>query len=196
MLSLAKGGVIKVFDDEGPLYSDSGILLQDEDGDTLVSHLVDDSFKLNANPKANRFEASGAMARRRYPLPSPVKQMAFRSMNISVGRLGPNVVRGILQKVLITGKPRTEVEFKRIFEFQETGILIRNTVDASSSNKTFTSMATGSDATSIYVANSNTFQESVLLPWNDLDHHVTKLNSNRKVDFLLELDFAEETPVT
>lgn len=192
VLSLAKGGVIKVFDESGPLYSDTGILLHSEDGDTLVSHLVDDSFKLDARPNQNTFTATGAMARRRYPLPSPVKQMAFRGMNISVGRLGPNVVRGILQKVLITGKPRTEVEFKRVFEFGENTIVIKNEVDASASDKRFDSMATGSDATSIYVANSNTFQESVLLPWNDLDEHVATLNRQRKVDFTIELDFSAE----
>jgi hypothetical protein len=192
VLSLAKGGVIKVFDESGPLYSDTGILLHSEDGDTLVSHLVDDSFKLDAKPNQNTFTATGAMARRRYPLPSPVKQMAFRGMNISVGRLGPNVVRGILQKVLITGKPRTEVEFKRVFEFGENTIIIKNEVDASASDKRFDSMATGSDATSIYVANSNTFQESVLLPWNDLDEHVATLNRQRKVDFTIELDFSAE----
>lgn len=192
VLSLAKGGVIKVFDESGPLYSDTGILLHSEDGDTLVSHLVDDSFKLDPQPATRTFTASGAMSRRRYPLSSPVKQIAFRGMNISVGRLGPNVVRGILQKVLITGKPRTEVEFKRTFEFHDDSIIIKNVVDASASNKQFQSMATGSDATSIYVANSNTFQESVLLPWNDLDEHIGTLNRQRKVDFTTELDFSAE----
>jgi hypothetical protein len=188
IVSMAKGGVIKVFDESGPIYSDSGILLQDEDGVCLVSHLVDDSFKIEVQPEKGIFVASGAMAKRRYPLPSPVKQMAFRSMNISVGRLGPNVVRGILQKVLITGKPRTEVTFKRSFEFLEDSIKIQNVVDAQDSDKSFVSMATGSDATSIYVANSNTFQESVLLPWNDLDAHVGELNRDRRVEFELEVD--------
>lgn len=188
IVSMAKGGVIKVFDESGPIYSDSGILLQDEDGVCLVSHLVDDSFKIEVQPEKGIFVASGAMAKRRYPLPSPVKQMAFRSMNISVGRLGPNVVRGILQKVLITGKPRTEVTFKRSFEFLEDSIKIQNVVDAKESDKTFVSMATGSDATSIYVANSNTFQESVLLPWNDLDAHVGELNRDRRVEFELVVD--------
>lgn len=188
ILSLAKGGVLKVFDEQGPLYSDTGILLQTEDGDTLVSHLVDDTFTQNVDVDAGIFEAQGPMSKRRYPLPSPVKQMAFRGMNISVGRLGPNVVRGILQKVLITGKPRTDVTFKRSFKFEDDRIVIQNTVDASTTDLEFKSMATGSDATSIYVANSNTFQESVLLPWNDLDHHVATLNHNRNVVFEIDVD--------
>ncbi|MEZ4462602.1 MAG: hypothetical protein R3E66_23330 [bacterium] len=190
VLSLAKGGVLKVFDEEGPIYSDTGILLHTTDGDTLVSHLVDDTFTHNFDVENEVFEASGPMSKRRYPLPSPVKQMAFRGMNISVGRLGPNVVRGILQKVLITGKPRTDVMFERRFRFEDAGILIENVVNAEKTDQQFASMATGSDATSIYVANSNTFQESVLLPWNDLDEHIPSLNSARSVYFEIDLDLS------
>lgn len=188
VLSLAKGGVIKVFDEMGPLYSDSGLLLHSEDGDTLVSHLVDDTFITEVDVEAGRFASYGSMSKRRYPLPSPVKQMAFRGMNISIGRLGPNVVRGILQKVLITGKPRTDVNFRRSFEFGDDSITIHNEIDANATDQKFDSMATGSDATSIYVANSNNFQESVLLPWNDLDAHVPTLNRERKVVFDIEVD--------
>ena len=43
-------------------------------------------------------------------------------------------------------------------------------------------MMVGSDATSIYVANSNTFQESVLLPWVDLRDHVPALNESGRVE--------------
>lgn len=185
--SLAKGGVLKVFDDEGPVYSDTGLLLQSDD-DVFVSHLVDEEFELLADVGNARFRAQGPMSRRRYPLPSPVKQMAFRSMNLSVGRLGPHAVRAILQKVLITGKPRTDIAFERTFEFSDDSIRILNRIDASKVDTEFSSMATGSDATSIYVANSNTFQESVLLPWNDLDAHVDALNRTRRVEFEVVVD--------
>ncbi len=190
VLSMAKGGVLKVFDEQGPLYSDTGLLLRTEDEETFVSHLVDDTFKISVNDKKGRFKVTGQMSRRRYPLPSPVKQMMFRGMNLSVGRLGPDTVRSILQKVLITGKPRTEVKFERSFEFTDESIKISNAIDATHEPKTFTELATGSDATSIYVANSNTFQESVLLPWNDLSEHLRALNRIRKVEFDVEVELA------
>ncbi|MFU8806688.1 MAG: hypothetical protein ACNA8W_22965, partial [Bradymonadaceae bacterium] len=112
VLSLDKGGVLKVFDATGPLYSDTGLLAKTTDGDVLVSHLVDD-FEIEIDLDGSRFAASGPMSRRRQPLPSPVKQIAFRSMNLSVGRFSANLVRSILQKVLITGKPRTDALFRR-----------------------------------------------------------------------------------
>ena len=105
-------------------------------------------------------------------------------MNISVGRFGANAVRAILQKVLITGKPRTDVRFVREIRFGADDIAIADTIDASAapSKLTFSDLSVASDATSIYVANSNVFQESVLMPWTDIDPaDVANLNQTRRV---------------
>ena len=182
VLSVDKGGVLKVFDASGPLYSDTGLLAKTQDGDTLVSHLVDDEHRVEYDLAAPSFTTRGKLSKRRYPLPSPTKQIAFRAMNLTAGRLGPDVVRSVLQKVLITGKPRTDVRFERNFTFTDDDVFIRDTVDARASDAEFVDLACGSDATSIYVANSNTFQESVLLPWTELGEHVGKLNRQRKVE--------------
>ncbi len=61
-------------------------------------------------------------------------------------------------------------------------IEVRDAVDARGSDQRFARMMIGSDATSIYVANSNTFQESTLLPWVDLRDQVPALNERRSVD--------------
>ncbi|MFU8805313.1 MAG: hypothetical protein ACNA8W_15990, partial [Bradymonadaceae bacterium] len=71
---------------------------------------------------------------------------------------------------------------RREFIFEDTQITVRDTVDLSQTDFEVESMACGSDATSIYVANSNNFQESVLLPWVELDEHVTELNQKRKLE--------------
>jgi hypothetical protein len=180
VLSAAKGGVLKVFDEEGPLYSDTGLMARTTGGDAYVSHLVDD-YDIELDLDRGELVVGGKMCRRRHPLPSPVKQMAFRTMNLSVGRFSANAVRAILQKVLITGKPRTDVTFRRRFKLSDETISIVDEIDASGESTEFDGLAVGSDATSIYVANSNTFQESVLLPWQEFDEHVDQLNHNRRV---------------
>ena len=150
------------------------------DGDVLVSHLVDDEHTHQVEEETGFAMTSGALSRRRYPLPSPVKQIAFRGMNLSVGRFGANAVRSILQKVLITGKPRTEARFAREIQLLEDDIVIHDHIDiADAPGMTVTDLTAGSDATSIYVANSNTFQESVLTPWVDLSEHTEALNRLR-----------------
>jgi hypothetical protein len=183
VLSLAKGGVLKVFDDDGPLYSDTGVMLQTAEGQTLVSHLVDETHDIDAAEVAQgRVRIRGLMSKRKHQLSSPTKQIAFRAMNLSVGRYSANLVRSALQKVLITGKPRTAAAFEREVVLGDDGIEIRDTVDVRDLGDRVTRVMVGSDATSIYVANSNTFQESVLLPWIDLRDHVPALNEAGRVE--------------
>lgn len=180
VLSLAKGGVIKVLDERGAFYSDTGLLAETTSGDVLVSHLVDEH---EVEKHGSTYAASGVMSRRRHQLSDPVKQIAFRAMNLSAGRFAPNLVRSTLQKVLITGKPRTNVRFRREFELGEREIVIRDRIDLSGEpSVNLKRLELGSDATSIYVANSNTFQESTLLPWTDLSEHVDELNRKRTLD--------------
>lgn len=182
VLSMAKGGVLKVFTEEGPFFSDTGLMLQTLGGETLVAHLVDEQTTIKAYPEENKFVAEGFFSRRRQPLSSPVKQILFRTMNLTVGRFNANAVRSVLQKILITGKPRTQVKFRREVVFHDDRIEIRDQIDARKENLRFKHMAAASDSTSIYVANSNTFQESTLLPWRELDQHVSQLNKGRMVD--------------
>ena len=181
--SMAKGGVLKVFDEAGPVHSDTGIMGKTSDGTVLVSHLVDEEHDVEVDAEAGVLRTRGPLAKRRYPLPSPVKQMLFRGMNLSVGRFSANGVRAILQKVLITGKPRTGARFARELRFDDDQITIRDTVDLRDEPELeLEQLAAGSDATSIYVANSNTFQESVLLPWAVLDEHVPTINAQRRLE--------------
>lgn len=180
VLSLAKGGVIKVFDRNGPRYSDTGLIGETMDGRVLVSHLVDEH---TCHWRPGIGEVSGFLSYRKQQLSSPGKQMAFRAMNLTVGRLHPDLVRRSLQKILITGKPRSEVRFSRRVVLEERCVTIYDTVDLSAVDFDLRRLSRGSDATSIYVANSNTYQDSVVLPWTHLSSkEVSHLNQKRKVE--------------
>jgi hypothetical protein len=175
--SMAKGGVIKVFDEDGAVYSDTGLVARTSDGRVLVSHLVDSENELAVDLERGQLRVSGVMARRRQQFSSPVKQAAFRAMNLTVGRVSGNLVRKTVQRLLITGKPRTEVRFIRTLVFGPDEIVIQDTLELGKGRTKLEQLAIGSDATSIYVANSNVFQESVLLPWIDLREHLPSLNT-------------------
>lgn len=181
VVSLAKGGVIKVYDDRGPLCSDTGPMLQDERGAVYVSHLVDD-YELDLDMERGHIVIEGELALRRAPLSSPVKQIAFRLMNLTVGRANPNLVRTALQKLLITGKPKGKVRFRRTIELSEDRLTIRDRLSQSGGRRRYEKLLIGSDATSIYVANSTNFQESMLLPWIDCSEHLGPLNEAGQVE--------------
>jgi len=161
--NLSKGGVTKVFDDEGPVGSDTGLIGQLDDGRVIVSHLVDEQNRISVDEKKREAGVSGVFSYRRTKLSSPFKLVIFRMLLLTIGRFAPNLTRSLIQKLLITAKPRTSYGFTRKLKFMEDVVEIEDQIKGPVSLKR---LSAGSDATSIYVANSNVFQESVLVcPW-------------------------------
>ncbi|PKO14646.1 hypothetical protein CVU37_14220 [candidate division BRC1 bacterium HGW-BRC1-1] len=165
VLSLLKGGVLKVVSEKGTIHNDTGIIAETDDHRVIVSHLVDD-YAITADIDSGRFAVTGAMCRRKAHTATPFTQILFRLLNLTLGRFAPNLLRGLLQKILITGKTRTEYTFERVFEFGEDGVRIINRLTRAPNAPRLARIHIGSDATSIYVANSNVFQKSVLKPWS------------------------------
>lgn len=163
-VNLSKGGVIKIFDARGPIASDTGITATLSDGRTVVSHLVMPDAEVQADPVTNIFKVTSVLCRRRNNLPTPFKNVVFRVLLMTIGRFNANLTRSMLQKILITGKPSTPFRFQRTIEFKGDRVVVEDRIDA---NAPIVRLAVGADGTSIYVANSNVYQESVLCPWQE-----------------------------
>ncbi len=167
VVNLGKGGVIKVTDATGPLHGDTGPIARTADGSVIVSHIVDD-HEIAADEAAGRYRVKGVMCRRKTKLATPVTQIVFRAVNLTLGRFAPNLLRSLLQKILITGKPRTGYGFEREVAFAPEGVTITTRLTRPAGAPRLDSLHAATDATSIYVANSNVYQRSVLLPWREL----------------------------
>ncbi len=161
--NLKKGGVTKVFTQSGCVGSDTGVVAQMDDGRVIVSHLLDERHAVQTDAAPDRFCVEGVFSVRSSKLATPLKLICFRTINLTFGRFFPNLLRFLLQKILITGKKRTVYPFHREIRFEDDGVHI---TDAFPDRIPVRRMAVGPDATSIYVAASNVFQESVLsCPW-------------------------------
>jgi hypothetical protein len=164
--NLSKGGVLKVFNHTSPIASDTGLIAETRDGTVLVTHLVQHDNSIQADVSDGRFSVSGYFSRRPTRLPTPWKMLCFRLLTLTVGRLAPNLIRSTLQKLLITGKPATGLRFMRVIHLKTEAVVVEDHIDATAD---FRRLSCGSDATSIYVANSNVYQESVLCPWQSVE---------------------------
>jgi hypothetical protein len=161
--NLRKGGVAKIFTEEGCTGSDTGLIAELDDGRVIVTHLMDEGSKVNADEDHRTFSVEGVFSYRKGKLSSPLRMILFRAINITIGRFFPNLLRLLVQKLLITGKRRSKYGFKRTISFQEDSVTITDELPAAVPIRR---MSIGSDATSIYVANSNVYQESVIrIPW-------------------------------
>ncbi len=166
--NLGKGGVVKVFDRSGPIASDTGLIGELADGTVVVSHLVDNEAAPQAMPAegAGVFRIKAHLSKRKHKLPTPFTNIVFRLGMITVGRFNANLVRSTLQKILITGKPHTGHVVERTIRFEADRVIVEDRIPR---HIVFRRLAVGSDATSIYVANSNVYQESVLCKWQFID---------------------------
>ena len=160
----SKGGVLKIFDSNGCVASDTGLIGELEDGTVLVTHLVqkDSICTENFSEKYSTLEVEGDFCVRKPNGMSIFKQLLLRLWLLSIGRFNANLTRSIVQKIAITGKPKTQYRFKRRITIQDGKIIVKDHFPA---NMPLKRISVGSDATSIYVANSLVFQESRLCPW-------------------------------
>ncbi len=171
-----KGGVLKITTPQGVIYSDTGVMLRLEDGTVLVSHLVNARNEIRWLPEKNELTVRGNLCRRRAVVMTPLKQMIFRALTLTVGRINPNWLRMLIQKLFITGKAATESTFSRTIRFNADAVEIIDEVELRGTRRV-SEVVTAPDSTSIYVASSNAFQAANLLPVRRLEKLLGALQS-------------------
>jgi hypothetical protein len=175
--ALNKGGVFKLFRGNRLIASDTQISLRVRDGATIrnaVAHLVD-GYAVTLNESEIAVEGSFGWAKHR--------EMDSRSLMLlrvaahTLGRTFPNLVRRILQAMLIVGKRRAPFTFRRVFRWDGDGWRVTDEVNAASWDRVVEA-GVGPSQTSIYVAMSRTFQTGQLIPWLDLTDTIRGLEPN------------------
>lgn len=164
----SKGGVLKIFDSKGCIASDTGLVGELADGTVVVSHLVqhDSKFTENFDKTLSTLEVQGDFCIRKANGMTVFKQLLLRLWLVTIGRFNANLTRSIVQKIAITGKPKTPYRFKRVISVNSKEVKVTDFIPG---NMPLKRLSIGSDATSIYVANSLVFQESRLSPWQHAD---------------------------
>ena len=165
--NLSKGGVLKIFDSQGPIASDTGLIGELYDGTVIVSHFILEDSKISPNLGENgegSFEVETTFCRRKPHGMSTFKQLLLRIWLLLIGRFNANLTRSLVQKIAITGKPRTAYRCRRKIEILADSVAV---TDYFANDMPLKRISIGSDAISIYVANSLTHQESRLCPWQD-----------------------------
>ena len=176
----SKGGVLKIFDPKGCIASDTGLIGELEDGTIVVSHLVqhDSKFTENFDKTLSTLEVQGDFCIRKANGMTVFKQLLLRLWLITMGRFNANLTRSIVQKIAITGKPKTSYRFKRVISVNSREVKVTDFIPE---NMPLKRLSIGSDAASIYVANSLVFQESRLTPWQHADLSSLPTENREKV---------------
>lgn len=164
--STAKGGVFRAFEGNRLLRSDAGLVAVGEDGSRYATHVVDPGIE--ASFGEGEVVVRGRFHRAGRAIPTPMKQVAFRVANATVGRAAPGLVRRLLQRALITGKRPVALAFERRLSWAGGRLAVRDRVEAAPGAPRLAALYAATDATSIYVATSNLWQDASRQPWEDL----------------------------
>lgn len=179
-VSLNKGGIFKLFRDQKLVASDTHLSLQVRKGKKIlnaVSHLSGD---YDVKISQDELTISGNMGWAKQTQMSPLKLIILRLVMLTFGRFSPNLIRKILQKILITGKQDTPFHFKRHFKYEDGNWYITDELFAKSWLNVINA-GIGCDQTSIYVVMSRTFQINQLQPWHDLTTEIKKLSPGQSL---------------
>lgn len=173
-IGLNKGGVFKLFNQGKLVASDTHISLQVQQGKKVknaISHLIGNC---QVEVTTDVITISGNMAWAKNTQMSPIKLLILRIVMLTFGRFFPNLIRKILQKILIVGKREAPFKFQRQFNWQDGKLVVKDELIAASWDNVI-NVAIGGDQTSIYVVMSRTFQLGQLQSWWDLTEELKRL---------------------
>lgn len=176
-LALNKGGAFKLFCNAQLVASDSQFSVQvRQDGKlkNAVGHLVSD---YTVDVGENEIWIRGNLGWAKQKQMTPLNLMILRIVMLSIGRFNPNLIRKILQKLLIVGKSDAPFQFSRCLRWVEgQGWQVYDELHAQDW-RSVVSAGIGCDQTSIYVVMSRTFQVGQLQGWLDLTPQVKQLQA-------------------
>jgi hypothetical protein len=173
-LALNKGGVFKLFRHGRLIVADTQISLQVQQKGKVknaIAHLI---APYQINISEDRITISGQLGWAKQKQMTPLNLLILRIVMLSGGRFFPNLIRKLLQSILITGKKNAPFRFVRQLEWQNGQWQITDQLYAQSWHQVI-SAGIGCAQTSIYVVMSRTFQIGQLQPWLDLTEEIKKL---------------------
>jgi hypothetical protein len=173
-LALNKGGSFKLFRHHQLIASDTQFSLQVRQGKKIknaVGHLVD-RYRIKVSEDEIIIEGQLGWAKQKQM--TPTNLMILRVVMLTVGRFFPNLIRKLLQKMLITGNKRTPFQFSRQLRWRDGQWHVADKLVADSWQNV-TAAGIGGDQTSIYVVMSRTFQMGQMQPWLDLTDKIRQL---------------------
>ncbi len=186
-LALNKGGVFKLFRNKKLVVSDTHFSLQIKQGKKIknaVGHLID-NYQVEIGD--GEIIIKGQLGWAKQKQMTPTNLIILRLVMLTVGRFFPDLIRKLLQLILITGKQNAPFYFQRHLIWQEDNYLLVKDVLKAESWQNIKSVGIGCDQTSIYVVMSRTFQLGQLQPWLDLTEKINAISA--KNPLILERKF-------
>ena len=178
-LAANKGGVFKLFHGDRLIASDTQFsVLSGSEPRNAVGHLVDD-YEIRI--EEDEIVVAGSLGWAKQKRLTTRDLVILRLFMAGVGRFFPNLVRRLLQRLLITGKTAAPFTFRRRLLREEGAWTVEDRLSAATWEGGG-SVGIGCDQTSISVVMSRTFQDGQLLGWLDLGDRLAGLGPGQSIE--------------
>lgn len=175
--ALGRGGAFKLFVDGSLLVSDTGPSFRVANR-VAVSHL---SGQAPVPPGDDRFVIDGRMAFAKTAKLTPARNVLLRLFMLGVGRFFPDLVRRLLQRLLVTGRREAPFRFRRSFERMSRGWAVRDEVWCERDWSEVTQAGIGGFQTSTTTVMARVFRAEQMQPWLDLSDEVRSLKTGNSL---------------
>jgi len=176
--ALNKGGNFKLFRDGALVASDTQLSLQVQDkgrARTAVAHLVD---RYPVTLTEDAVVVSGSFGWAKHTQMTVARMLLLRIVMTTAGRFFPNLIRRMLQAMLIAGKKPAPFRFRRTFRWNGATLEVEDRVEGANW-ASVQAAGLGGHQTSIYVVMSRVFTPAQLQPWRDLTPDVKALGDGQ-----------------
>ncbi len=173
-IALNKGGVFKIFRHGSLAASDTHLSLRVRNEGALrnaVGHIISD---YDVSVEQDLITISGHLHWAKQKEMTPMRMLILRAVMLTGGRFFPDLIRKLLQTILITGAKKTPYTFRREFRWINGAWEITDTLDGEGWD-VVEAAGIGGSQTSIYNVMSRTFQAGQLQPWFDITDDIRKL---------------------
>jgi hypothetical protein len=174
-LGWSRGGAFKLFHGETLLVSDTGPALATRDGKSAVTHLAGPT---DASIEADRIVIAGRLAWARTALLTPVKSIVLRLVMLTAGRFCPNLVRRLLQRILVTGRRDAPFAFRRELIWHDGAWTITDTIMPERGWGKVRALGIGHSQLSTTTVMARVWQPAQIAPWIDLSERIAGLKGN------------------
>jgi hypothetical protein len=173
-VSTHKGGSFTLFREGRRVVSDTQLSLEVEEGGArknAVGHLF---APAEVEVEAHRLDVRGRLGWARRMQMTTWRLLVLRGIMLGPGRFAPNLVRSLLQRLLITGREEAPFRYRRTFRWDGSRWRVRDELIAPTW-ASVRSAGIGAHQTSSYVVMSRVFSEAQLEPWLELTEEVRAL---------------------
>lgn len=168
----SRGGAFRLFDGERLLHADTGPSLRLKDGRVAIANL--DGADV-VERSADRLVIETPLAYAKSALLTPFKSIVLRAIMLTAGRFFPDLVRRMLQKLLVTGRKDAPFRLRRALVWEDGALVVEDELRADNGWGQVAEAGQSGFQVGLTTVMARVWERAQLQEWRDLTGEIAAL---------------------